>query len=136
MHRLRSKATIYRFRAAALLVIVKCVLTPIAVGVLIYSFLTYNRDLTLIGCALVLATCLVILLQWILAARTTCPLCLTPVLANKRCRKHRKAKSLFGSHRLRVALSILLKNKFRCPYCHEPTAMEVRQHRRSRYSRG
>ena len=31
-----------------------------------------------------------------------------------------------GSHRLRVALAILCKNQFRCPYCNESTRMEVR----------
>ena len=28
-----------------------------------------------------------------------------------------------GSHRLRVALAILFKNRFRCPYCNETTAL-------------
>ena len=31
-----------------------------------------------------------------------------------------------GSHRLRVALAILFKNQFRCPYCNESTALELR----------
>ena len=33
---------------------------------------------------------------------------------------------------LRVALAILFKGSFRCPYCNEPTAMEVRD--RTQYS--
>jgi len=35
-------------------------------------------------------------------------------------------RSVMGSHRLRVALAILFKNQFRCPYCNESTALELR----------
>jgi len=132
MHRLRSIATVRRFRIAAFLVCAKCLLAPIAGGILIHSILTNDRDRTLIGLAAIAVTILTILLQWLFAARTNCPLCLTPVLANKHCSKHPKAKSLFGSHRLRVATSILLKNRLRCPYCNEATAMEVRDKSRTR----
>jgi hypothetical protein len=41
--------------------------------------------------------------------------------------KHPKARSVMGSHRLRVALAILFKNRFRCPYCNESTEMEIRE---------
>ena len=58
------------------------------------------------------------------------PLVLTPVLASKDCAKHRRARTFLGSHRLRVALSILFKNTFRCPYCWEKSAMTVRSRRR------
>ena len=64
-----------------------------------------------------------------LAAKTRCPLCLTPVLATKGCSKHRNARTLLGSHRLRVAMSVLFKGRFYCPYCHEPSVLEVRQKR-------
>ena len=33
------------------------------------------------------------------------------------------------SDRLKVATSIILRNNFRCPYCNEPTVLEIRQRR-------
>jgi hypothetical protein len=137
MHRLRSAATIRHFRLAAVLVCVKCVVAPLAAGILIVALITHDPDTTLISIGLVAATVLAVLLQWIFAARTNCPLCRTPVLANKGCSKHKNARKLFGSYRLRVSLTMLLKGRFRCPYCHETTAMEARDRSRSsKYSRG
>jgi hypothetical protein len=78
---------------------------------------------------MVVLTGLVVLMQWLIAARANCPLCLTPVLTAKDCAKHRNARSFLGSHRLRVALEILFRNCFRCPYCGESTALEVRTRR-------
>lgn len=129
MHRLRSKSSILRFRTAALLVSAKCLLIPITSITLIYSLVIHDDELTVISMGVLLLTFLVTILQWLVALRTNCPLCMTPVLANKGCTKHRHARSLFGSHRLRVALQIICTNTFRCPYCHEPTALEVREHR-------
>lgn len=130
MHRLRSKSSIYRFRLAALLLCVKCVLVPASLAMLGYSLFTHSNQLALISMGLVLVAALLAILQWIAAARTGCPLCSTPVLAKKRCMKHRHARSFLGSYRLRVAISILFKNTFRCPYCHEPTVLEVRERTR------
>jgi hypothetical protein len=70
-----------------------------------------------------------VIIQWGMARRARCPLCMTPVMETKRCSKHRNAKPFLGSYRLRVALSIIFKGSFRCPFCHEPTAIQVRQKR-------
>lgn len=130
MHRLRSKSAIYRLRFAALLLCAKCVLVPVAGGVLLYSLVVHDMKLTLIAMGLILLAVVVVIFQWLVSARTSCPLCMTPVLAKKSCTKHRHARTLLGSHRLRVAAAILCKNSFRCPYCHEPTALEVRGQQR------
>jgi hypothetical protein len=126
MHHLRSKSAIHRFRCAAFLLCAKCLLTPLAVGLLIYSFILSDQELMLIAMGLILLVVLVVILQWLIGARTNCPLCMTAVLANKRCVKHRNARTFLGSHRLRVSMAILFTNSFRCPYCHEPTALELR----------
>jgi len=65
--------------------------------------------------------------QWIIAQQTKCPLCITPVLANKNCSKNKNAQTLFGSYRLKSSVGILFRDHFRCPYCNEPTAMEERK---------
>lgn len=81
----------------------------------------------MIGVGLVIFSMALVIAQWIAASRTGCPLCRTPVLAPKACMKHRRARTVFGSHRMRVAFAILFKNRFRCPYCNESTVMEARE---------
>lgn len=137
MHRLHSKGAINRMRFAAVLLCAKCVMFPMAAAVLIYALLFQDRQLLMVAAGAFLLGGLVVIVQWIVSQRTQCPLCMTPVLAKKGCTKHRSAKSFLGSHRLRVALAILLKGSFRCPYCNEPTLMEVRDRSQNRsYSRG
>lgn len=69
---------------------------------------------------------------WFLSSRARCPLCMVPPLHPKSCQKHRRAKRLFGSHRLRVATTVLFRDFFQCPYCGEATkiAARVRSSRR------
>lgn len=126
MHRFQNRSTLVRLRLAALLLGLKYLLIPLSIGLLTYSFYSDNQDLLFIAVGVCAMTVLMMITQWILAARPRCPLCLTPILASKNCSKHRRAESLFGSYRLRVALAILFRGRFLCLYCNEPTAMEVR----------
>lgn len=137
MHRLHSKFSIYRFRFSAFLLCACCVLAPTAAALIIQALITNDRPLAVIGIGLLGGTFLFAILQWMLASRTSCPLCMTPVLAPRKCVTHRNTQTLLGSYRLRVALSVLLKNSFQCPYCAESTAIKVRKksHRNSRHSR-
>ena len=126
MHRFSSKSTIVRFRLVACLICLKCLLIPGVFGLLVYSFITTDHHLTLVAMGMGLAAFLTGILQWMLASRTRCPLCMTPVLASRGCAKHRHARSFMGSHRLRAALAILFRDSFTCPYCNEKSALEVR----------
>lgn len=126
MHRLKSTSSIRRFRFAAFLLCVKYVLLPVSLGILGWSVITSDHSLAMLGSQMVLVTVLIAILQWLIAAHTGCPLCMTAVLARKHCVTHRHARTILGSHRLRVALTILFRNSFCCPYCHEPTEMKVR----------
>ena len=130
MHRLPSTSSVHRFRLAAVFLCVKCLTIPIALGALILFLITENHAIAQVGVSLVALALLVAFLQWLLATRTPCPLCKISVLAKKHCMTHRHARTFLGSYRLRVALAILLRNSFHCPYCHEPTAMEVRERKR------
>lgn len=125
MHHLRSASLVSRFRIAAFLLFVICFLASVAAVLLIQSIIAENFRFTIAGSGFAALGLLLIIPQWILGAHTNCPLCWTPVLAPRRCAKHRQAKTLMGSHRLRVALAVLFKKQFRCPYCNEPTAMEL-----------
>lgn len=126
MHRFHSRSTILRFRFAALLLFLKFLLPVMALGVLGYGWANDDHELMIIGLGLGLLAVLVSVLQWLLAWRTRCPLCMTPLMVSKGCSKHRNARTVLGSHQLRVAMAIMFKDSFVCPYCHEASAMEVR----------
>lgn len=126
MHHLRSSSVVVRFRFAALLWFVICLLVPVAVGLLLGSMWTNDFDLSMAGSCMALLGLGLVIPQWVAGSHTDCPLCWTPVLAPKSCVKHRRARSFMGSHRLRVALAIFFKNQFRCPYCNESTTLAQR----------
>ena len=69
------------------------------------------------------------LLYMFFAVRARCPLCMNPPLVTRACQKHRTARTLVGSYRLRVATAVTLTGGFHCPYCGERTRCVVRDHR-------
>jgi hypothetical protein len=97
----------------------------VAAGLLLASVPTYDYNIMMFGLGFLLIGIILGIAQWISASHARCPLCSTPVLAPMGCTKHRRAKSLLGSYRLRVAFAITFIDRFRCPYCNEPTTMEV-----------
>jgi hypothetical protein len=120
---------INRFRLAAILLCLRYVGPPIVVYFLISSFFKDDQEKVIIAAAVGGGLVLSAPIQWLIAQRTRCPLCLTPVLSEKSCSKHRQAKTFLGSYRLRVALSVMFKGSFRCPYCNEPSVLEIRTRR-------
>jgi uncharacterized membrane protein len=136
MHHPRSISAARRLRIASLLLLANRLLILAAAGMLLGSLATNNHRLMIIGSILVAISLVLIIAEWITASRAGCPLCRTPVLAPMGCVKHRKARRLLGSYKLRVALAIMFTERFRCPYCNEPTAMSVRETLRSSRPRG
>jgi hypothetical protein len=126
MHRPRSIDSIYRLRLAAVLWCVRFLLLSAAIGIMLYGFYINNQKLTVIGGVAGALGGVVAILQWIVATKARCPLCSTPVIGDKSCSRHRHAKTIFGSHRTRVALAIIFKNQFSCPYCNESTLLQLR----------
>ncbi len=133
MHRLASAEILRKFRIASVVVILTYLSVPTAVVMLGYGLWNHRQDWLVYAGISVVAGVFLAGLNFAMSGRLRCPLCLVPPLLNRRCSKHRTALKLFGSHRLRVAHSILFKDKFRCPYCGEPTAMEVRDRRGRRH---
>jgi hypothetical protein len=136
MHRPRSISAARCLRIAGLLLLGSRLLAMIAVGLLLVSLLANNRHLMIVGSGFLIISFVLIVAQWISASRAGCPLCRTPVLAPMRCMKHRRARSLLGSYRLRVAFAIMFTERFRCPYCNESTAMDVGEKLRGSRPRG
>ncbi|MGL4399957.1 MAG: hypothetical protein ACRCXD_08820 [Luteolibacter sp.] len=129
MHRFPSRSVIIRFKFAAFLHCLGAMMIPLVIGTLVYSIMTDDPALTKIGIILIGLTVLLAILKFLIGPRTRCPLCMTPVLASKGCSKHRHARTLFGSYRLRVAVAIVFRNSFKCPYCNESSELEVRTRR-------
>ncbi len=121
-------STILRFRIAAFLLLAMYLFAIAAVIVLAHSLVIDDRLETTIAIGLGILALLASAFQWVLARRTNCPLCMTPVLATKHCSKHRKARKLLGSYRLRAAVSVIFRGTFSCPYCHEKSELKVRGH--------
>ncbi len=130
MHRFQSRSVVTRLKLAALLMCLKWFLAPAAIAIFIYSLIYKMEYLTLVAFSLAAASVLAGIFQWIFASRARCPLCMTPVLINKDCSRHRNAKRLMGSYGLRAALAITVKGNFRCPYCNEPSVLQVRERAR------
>lgn len=132
MHRLPSHSTLraFRFATVLLFLLAAALVAFLALGVT--SLLTADR--TLVGIFLWVGLALPVLGLAYLAigARARCPLCMNPALVPRRCQKHRNARPFFGSHRFRVAVSVLFNGEFICPYCGEVTGMETRPRRRPR----
>ncbi len=126
MHRLRHAHTIRSLRIAAFLLCVKRLLIVVTALLFLYSCAKNDEKLLLYGLGMIGLILLLALIQLLFASAAKCPLCLMPVLSRKGCSIHRSTKRFLGSHRLRVALSILLKGSFRCPYCSEPTILRLK----------
>jgi hypothetical protein len=132
MHRLPHEQHLFRYRLASALLLVKWLIIPGSLAFLGHAVIVGNRDRVHLALGLVALTLMVLVVQWFIATKCRCPLCLGTPLARKACVMHRNATRLFGSYRLRVAHSIIWKGYFRCPFCGETTLMEVRQRRRYR----
>ena len=127
MHRLPSQSAVVRFRLSAYLLVAATLVIFGSLLFLGYSFFFNHQDHLILAASLIGVGVVIMIIHWISAARARCPLCLTPSLAKKACSKNRGAQRFLGSYRLKVATSIILTNSFRCPYCNEPTVLEVRQ---------
>lgn len=127
MHRLPSRSALVRFRLSAWLFILAILLIAAGIGYVAYAVSTSLGQHIVIASSVIAAGVFCLIFQWFTAARARCPLCLTPSMAKKNCSKNRNARRLLGSYRLKVATSIIMNGHFRCPYCNEPTVLEVRK---------
>lgn len=134
MHRPRHAHTIFSLRMAAFLLFLTRALIPAALLLLLAAVVTADREWSKLGLILGGGALVIAVIQWIFASSAKCPLCMMPVLSRKGCSKHRLAARVAGSHRFPVALGVLFKGHFRCPFCNEPTLLEVREPSRRRRS--
>ena len=127
MHRPRHAQVIVKLQLAALLLCVSRLLIPAAIVIAIMSVLSGETGHLKIALALGASAAGLAVLQWIFASGGKCPLCTMSVLSRRGCSRHRNARCVAGSHRMPVAFGVLFKGHFRCPYCNEPTLLELRE---------
>lgn len=127
MHRFRSGTTIRRMRLTAFVVLATTLLVPVSGLLLFVSYVLNRHELLVAGLYVMSLTVFMLILRWAFTLRTRCPLCMARVMAKNPYSSHRRAKMIFGSHRLRVALSVLLRNGFTCPYCNERAHLKLRE---------
>jgi hypothetical protein len=126
MHRPRHAHTIRNLRIAAFLLCLKRLLIPVGLVLLIGSALSHDTRWVVGGVVALGLSVVITFVQWIFSSSAKCPLCMMPPLGRSGCSRNRDARRLLGSYRLRVALSILLKGRFRCPFCNEPTVLRLK----------
>lgn len=66
-----------------------------------------------------LAPLVLAILQWMFASSARCAICRARPLYSERCAYHRTYHQSFFKPRLVVAMSVVFRNRFRCPYCGE-----------------
>jgi hypothetical protein len=127
MHRFPSTSSVSRFRFAALLFLLRSLLPLVGLPLLIWSLVAHDRTWLVVALGVLALFPVVAFIQWAVAAKVRCPLCMVPPMVSRGCSKNRRARRLLGSYRLRVAASALVLGHFRCHYCGEPTQMKARE---------
>ncbi len=109
----------WRLRIACLALILKWLAGVVALLGLITGFIIDDHRLIIFSVIAVGASLLLAALSFILANELPCNVCSQPVLLTKRCRKHVKARRLFGSYGLGVAVPALFTARYHCMHCGE-----------------
>jgi hypothetical protein len=130
MHCLPSQTAVKRYRAAAFLILLKWLLVPGSLGLFVYALLLSRRDLGNLAIGLFGLTGIVAISHLILGAAARCPLCLVSSFSHLQLSKSARAKHFLGSYRFFVALGVLFKGCFHCPYCGGNVATKVRKNSR------
>jgi len=132
---LPSRFAVLRYKLSAWGWILLSLLIPCAMAMACYTMFVMERAPAGIALKLIGVAALLFLVHWVLSLRARCPRCLTGSFTRRSCSRHGSARSLLGSHRLRVAVSVVFRNHFQCPYCGELTAMKARTAQSSRRRR-
>lgn len=129
MHHPRHLRIIRYFRLAAVLLILKRLILTATLPSWAAALFAHRYAFAITGLVLLLLAIFLGIVQRAVAASAKCPLCMMSPLSRSGCVKHRRVRSFLGSKRMPVALSILTRGWFRCPYCNEPTEMTLKSGR-------
>lgn len=127
MHQFRNNSTVFWIRISALSFFLWVLSAVSLAGLTGYAVLHATHEMMLVLLSGIGVFVLTWLLSLLCASMCKCPLCRSGPLSSKRCVRHRNARRLLGSYRMRVAAGVLFTNHFRCPYCGEPTRCQVKK---------
>lgn len=121
MHRQQSTHTLRSLRHAAVHFIVNVLTALAAAGLLAAGAMTGDKGLLWSGVAAAAFFAVSTVVFFLATQSWRCPLCLGKLWVRTGCSRHRKVKPALGaSYRLGIALSVVFRTYYRCPYCGEP----------------
>ena len=126
MHRFRDPHAQSRLITVSFLEWLKWVVALCSLCLLVRGVLHSYASPILLGGEFAGLAVLVQVLVFAIGRHTQCPLCMTPILGNASCAKHRRVRSILGNHRLKVAWDVLSSRQLICPYCNERTELTSR----------
>ena len=129
MHHIQKKFRARSYRRASYLFIAASLSLLTTVGFVAYAFFYSSQDNFMIISILIGATAFFWVLSMIASGNCRCQLCQTSNMRSLKCSRHKNAKRLLGSYRLRVSTSIFFTNSFRCPYCGEAFSLSPKPNR-------
>ena len=95
-------------------------------GSLAGGLLLESRSWLLVTVTSVAALAACLIAATAMGHRLYCSVCANPVFVVRKCRKHQRAKKFLGvSHRLGVAASALITQRYHCMYCGEKIPLEM-----------
>jgi hypothetical protein len=127
VHRIRHEHVLNSLRFGSALLLLALCMAGVSLVAVILGFWMQNNVVLLSALGILILSGVIFIIFRILASSARCPLCFCPVLFPKNETCHTNSVTLMGSHRLRVMTDILTKAEFRCPYCNEPTACELKR---------
>ena len=129
MHRHRTAKAVRRLNLTAFHFIFNILLAFVAMGTLGYGLVMGLSFWQTVGACILGFWLMSAFIFFIRQSNSRCPLCMVPLWGNQKCNKNSNVKPAFGiSYRLTSASSVLLKGRYRCPYCGEPfSARESRE---------
>ena len=120
MHRQFSHSTIWSLRLGSLHFIANIFFLISGTFLLTLGVITHTDNYALFGFLGLTVGVLSVMFFKLCSSATTCPVCVSRIWANTGCRKHQQSKKYMGlSYRLRIAVKILTRQPYRCPYCAE-----------------
>ncbi len=129
MHRFRHQSDIMKLRFCSFAYVASLGLFVGFLGVSAHAYWQREPQHPLLAISLLLASIVMFLAQVLTAQDVYCPLCRGQLMLHRKCSKSPKARQLFGSYRLMIALSLWLRQQFRCSYCGETCKCAVSQPR-------
>lgn len=121
MHHQRSSYALKLLKMGAVHFMLNLLLGCAALSTIGYYFYQNDQTGVYMGLGMIVVWLLSMLAFAIRGAALKCSLCMSPIWSGRKCQKHSKVKPALGvSYRLGVAMGVLFKGSYRCPYCGEP----------------